>query len=71
MQVRTEAANRDLKITFHGAKDHLDESMHDYMVFINPSTSDVVATTSAEVRWGVGAWGVGGGRPSRAVGVAV
>ena len=41
-QVREEAAARDLRMTFHGAKDHLDESMHDYMVFINPSTSDVV-----------------------------
>lgn len=42
LQVKEEAAQRELKMTFHGAKDHLDESMHDYMVFINPSTSDVV-----------------------------
>ncbi len=36
-------------ITFHGARDHLlCQDIHKHQIFINPSTSDVVATTSAE-----------------------
>ena len=46
--IRARAAAKKLDMTFHGARDHLDESIHAYKVFVNPSTSDVVATTTAE-----------------------
>lgn len=42
------AAERKLDMQFHGGRDHLDDSMHRYRVFVNPSKSDVVATTTAE-----------------------
>lgn len=42
------AKSKHLDMTFHGARDHLDTTMHGYKVFVNPSTSDVVATTTAE-----------------------
>jgi digalactosyldiacylglycerol synthase len=47
-EIKAAAAARDLPISFHGPKDHLSEEMVAYRVFVNPSTSDVVATTSAE-----------------------
>lgn len=31
-QVKSEAANRRLNLRFHGAKDHLDSTMHEYQV---------------------------------------
>ena len=47
-QMKRSATKRHLDITFHGSKDHLDPEIHEYRVFINPSMSDVVATTTAE-----------------------
>ena len=47
-QMKRSASKRHLDITFHGSKDHLDPEIHEYRVFINPSMSDVVATTTAE-----------------------
>ncbi|KAL2636216.1 hypothetical protein R1flu_007695 [Riccia fluitans] len=45
-----EATSRKLglRVNFHQGRDHADESFHKYKVFINPSVSDVVCTTTAE-----------------------
>ncbi|KAK9907493.1 hypothetical protein WJX75_004778 [Coccomyxa subellipsoidea] len=47
-ELKAASARKKLPLQFHGGRDHLDDSMHDYRVFVNPSTSDVVATTTAE-----------------------
>ena len=48
VQIKARAAKLGLNCSFQGARDHMDDSIVGYRVFVNASTSDVVATTSAE-----------------------
>jgi len=56
--IRREAEGRGLRVCFKGPADHSDASVvGPYRVFLNPSTSDVVATTTAEAL-AMGKWAV-------------
>jgi digalactosyldiacylglycerol synthase len=46
--IKQEVHRRGLALRFLGPKDHLSPEIAAYRTFVNPSTSDVVATTSAE-----------------------
>ncbi|PKU80621.1 digalactosyldiacylglycerol synthase 2, chloroplastic [Dendrobium catenatum] len=47
-QVKESAKKLNLTINIHPGRDHADPLFHNYRVFINPSTTDVVCTTTAE-----------------------
>lgn len=47
-QVKQYAAKLKLDITIYPGRDHADSVFHDYKIFLNPSTTDVVCTTTAE-----------------------
>ncbi|XP_020087351.1 digalactosyldiacylglycerol synthase 2, chloroplastic-like [Ananas comosus] len=47
-QVRESAKKLELDIRIYPGRDHVDPIFHEYKVFINPSTTDVVCTTTAE-----------------------
>ncbi|KAK9274390.1 hypothetical protein L1049_019204 [Liquidambar formosana] len=47
-QVQEAAKKLELTVRVHPGRDHADPLFHDYRVFLNPSTTDVVCTTTAE-----------------------
>ncbi|CAO2820196.1 unnamed protein product [Amaranthus hypochondriacus] len=47
-EVQSTAKNLNLNLNFHKGRDHADDSLHGYKVFINPSVSDVLCTATAE-----------------------
>ncbi|CAO2039131.1 unnamed protein product [Urochloa humidicola] len=47
-EVQTTARKLDLSLNFFKGRDHADNSLHGYKVFINPSISDVLCTATAE-----------------------
>lgn len=48
IEVQEAAKKLDLAVSVHPGRDHADPLFHDYKVFLNPSTTDVVCTTTAE-----------------------
>ncbi|XP_041000170.1 digalactosyldiacylglycerol synthase 2, chloroplastic-like [Juglans microcarpa x Juglans regia] len=47
-QVQEAAKRLEVSVRVHPGCDHADPLFHDYKVFLNPSTTDVVCTTTAE-----------------------
>lgn len=47
-EVEEAAKKLELTVRVHPGRDHADPLFHDYKVLLNPSTTDVVCTTSAE-----------------------
>ncbi|PSS01621.1 Digalactosyldiacylglycerol synthase [Actinidia chinensis var. chinensis] len=47
-EVQSTARKLDLNLNFMKGRDHADDSLHGYKVFINPSISDVLCTATAE-----------------------
>jgi len=47
-EVQSTARKLDLSLNFMKGRDHADDSLHRYKVFINPSVSDVLCTATAE-----------------------
>lgn len=47
-QVEEAAKKLDITVRVNPGRDHADPLFHDYKVFLNPSTTDVVCTTTAE-----------------------
>ena len=47
-EIAAEVTSSALPITMHGAIDHAHPSIHGYRLFVNPSTSDVLCTATAE-----------------------
>uniref|UniRef100_A0A5B7BTI4 Digalactosyldiacylglycerol synthase 1, chloroplastic n=1 Tax=Davidia involucrata TaxID=16924 RepID=A0A5B7BTI4_DAVIN len=47
-EVQSIAKKLDLNLNFMKGRDHADDSLHGYKVFINPSVSDVLCTATAE-----------------------
>ncbi|KAG5565719.1 hypothetical protein RHGRI_001588 [Rhododendron griersonianum] len=47
-EVQEAAKKLELTVRVHPGRDHADPLFHDYKVFLNPSTTDVVCTTTAE-----------------------
>ncbi|KAL6899178.1 hypothetical protein ACP4OV_005836 [Aristida adscensionis] len=47
-EVQSTARKLDLSLDFFKGRDHADNSLHGYKVFINPSVSDVLCTATAE-----------------------
>ncbi|KAF5733015.1 Digalactosyl diacylglycerol deficient 2 isoform 1 [Tripterygium wilfordii] len=47
-QVKEAAKKLELMVRVYPGRDHADPQFHDYKVFLNPSTTDVVCTASAE-----------------------
>lgn len=47
-EVQFTAHKLKLNMNFHQGRDHADDALHSYKVFINPSVSDVLCTATAE-----------------------